>query len=105
MPHSLLHEMTVLYVIRFSLSLGNRYRDVLRPGTLRGCYQGLLGSDTTFPHLLGSIKRDRQLRTHHIAVAITKPPETVSCSLKVFSSSCIASLAPSCMIWIADLSH
>lgn len=63
-----------------------RYRDVLEPATARGCHQGLLGSDACFAGILEGIRNERHDKNRHVAVAITKPPETVSaCCLSCMS--------------------
>lgn len=50
---------------------------MLEPATARGCHQGLLGSEASFASILEVVEGERQDRGRPVAVAITKPPETV----------------------------
>lgn len=52
---------------------------MLEPATAKGCHQGLLGSDMSFAKILADIRSERKDKRRPIAVAITKPPETVRC--------------------------
>ncbi|CAM9159964.1 unnamed protein product [Ascophyllum nodosum] len=54
-----------------------RYRDGLQPATGRDCYQGMLGAGAAFASILGSIAGDQRDKSRPVAVAITKPPETI----------------------------
>ncbi|CAM9413225.1 unnamed protein product [Hapterophycus canaliculatus] len=58
-----------------------RYRDALQPATAKTTHQGLLGSDASIARVISEIRSTRQARHRPVAVVITKPPETVVCTL------------------------
>eukprot|EP00903_Cladosiphon_okamuranus_P019153 g17617.t2 len=58
-----------------------RFRDALQPATAQGTHQGMLGSDNSIASVLREIGGARQEKNKPVAVAITKPPETVVCFL------------------------
>ncbi|CAM9443991.1 unnamed protein product [Pylaiella littoralis] len=58
-----------------------RYGDALQPATTEGTHQGLLGTDKSIASILRDIKSARKEKNGAVAVAITKPPETVVCFL------------------------
>ena len=63
-----------------------RYRDSLRPATSRECYQGVLGTAAVFDGILENIASEQRDRSKHVAVAITKPPETVRTSVEKYDN-------------------
>lgn len=90
-----------LYIVRFRgnefigaffchvpslLLLLYRYRDSLRPATPRECYQGMLGTGAAFDSILENVASEQRDRSKHVAVAITKPPETVRTSFEKYDN-------------------
>lgn len=72
------HECVVEVLASRLCRLPVRYRDALQPATVQGTHQGLLGSDNSIASALREIGGARQETNRPVAVAITKPPETVS---------------------------
>lgn len=78
---------------------------MLEPATVRGCHQGLLGSKTCFAGILEGIKDERRDKSCHVAVAITKPPETVSFCCMSCMSFCVRSAISSAIDWESNESN